>query len=143
MVEDDQGLWIAKFPQRSDKWNNAPVEAAMLALARRCWIRTPETRVERLGDESVLLVRRFDRDKVEGGYVRHRMVSALTVLDADDRVTDRSAWSYVLLADELRRWSERPAEDRTELFRRVVFNALICNLDDHPRNHALIAPGQA
>jgi serine/threonine-protein kinase HipA len=143
VVEDDRGLWIAKFPQKSDKWNNAPVEAAMLALASRCGIRTPETRVERLGDESVLLVRRFDRDKVQGGYVRHRMVSALTVLDADDRLTDRTAWSYVLLADELRRWSERPAADRTELFRRVVFNALISNLDDHPRNHALIAPGRA
>jgi len=142
VVEDAQGLWIAKFPQRSDKWNNAPVEAAMLALATRCGIRTPETRVEQIGDDSVLLVKRFDRSKVEGGYLRHRMVSALTVLDADDRVTDRTAWSYVLLADELRRWSGRAA-DRAELFRRVVFNALISNLDDHPRNHALIAPGQA
>jgi serine/threonine-protein kinase HipA len=143
VVEDEQGLWIAKFPQRSDKWNNAPVEAAMLALATRCGIRTPETRVERIGDDSVLLVKRFDRSKVEGGYLRHRMVSALTVLGADDRVTDRTAWSYVLLADELRRWSEGAAADRAELFRRVVFNALISNLDDHPRNHALIAPGQA
>jgi serine/threonine-protein kinase HipA len=143
VVEDDEGLWIAKFPQRNDKWNNAPVEAAMLALAGRCGIRTPETSVEPIGDESVLLVKRFDRDKVPGGYVRHRMVSALTVLDAADRVTDRTEWSYVLLADELRRWSERSAEDRAELFRRVVFNALISNLDDHPRNHALIAPGRA
>ena len=143
VVEDDEGMWVAKFPQRSDKWNNAPVEAAMLELAGRCGIRTPETRVERVGGESVLLVKRFDRDKVEEGYLRHRMVSALTVLDADDRVTDRTAWSYVLLSDELRRWSERPAADRAELFRRVVFNALISNLDDHPRNHALIAPGEA
>jgi serine/threonine-protein kinase HipA len=143
VVEDDEGLWIAKFPQKSDKWNNAPVEAAMLALARRCGIRTPDTRVERIGDESVLLVRRFDRAKVPEGYLRHRMVSALTVLDADDRVTDRTAWSYVLLADELRRWSEQPVADRAELFRRVVFNTLISNLDDHPRNHALIAPGKA
>jgi len=142
VVEDDQGLWIAKFPQRGDKWNNAPVEAAMLALAARCGIRTPETRVEPLAGESVLLVRRFDRERVERGYRRFRMVSALTVLDADDHVTDRRAWSYVLLADELRRWSERPAADRAELFRRVTFNALISNLDDHPRNHALIAPGR-
>lgn len=142
VVEDDRGLWIAKFPQRSDKWNNAPVEAAMLALAARCGIRTPEARVERIGGESVLLVKRFDRDRVERGYLRHRMVSTLTVLDADDRVTERTAWSYVLFADELRRWSERPEEDRAELFRRVAFNALISNLDDHPRNHALIAPGR-
>ncbi len=142
VVEDDDGLWIAKFPQRGDRWNNAPVEGGMLSLAARCGIRTPETRVEQIGDDSVLLVKRFDRDRVEGGYLRHRMVSALTVLDAEDRATERANWSYVLLADELRRWSERGTADRAELFRRVVFNALISNLDDHPRNHALIAPGR-
>ena len=142
VVEDDDGLWIAKFPQQSDRWNNAPVEGAMLSLAARCGIRTPETQIEQVGNESVLLVKRFDRKRVEGGYLRHRMVSALTVLGADDRVTERANWSYVLLADELRRWSVRATADRAELFRRVVFNALISNLDDHPRNHALIAPGR-
>jgi len=143
VVEDDEGLWVAKFPQRGDRWSNAPVEAAMLALAARCGIRVPETRVERVGEDAVLLVKRFDRERVEGGgYLRHRMVSALTVLDAEESATDRANWSYVALADELQRWSARPRQDRPELFRRVVFNALISNLDDHPRNHALIAPGQ-
>lgn len=142
VVEDDDGLWIAKFPQRGDRWNNAPVEGGMLSLAARCGIRTPERRVEQIGDDSVLLVKRFDRAPVEGGYLRSRMVSALTVLDAEDRATERANWSYVLLADELRRWSERGTVDRAELFRRVLFNALISNLDDHPRNHALIAPGR-
>ena len=142
VVQDEHGLWIAKFPQRSDRWNNAPVEGAMLALATRCGIRTPESRIERIGGDSVLLVKRFDRTPANGGYLRHRMVSALTVLDADDRVTERTNWSYLLLADELRRWSERASADRAELFRRVVFNALISNIDDHPRNHALIAPSK-
>jgi serine/threonine-protein kinase HipA len=147
VVEDDDGLWVAKFPQRGDRWSNAPVEAAMLGLASRCGIRVPETRVERVGDDSVLLVKRFDRERaggdvVEQSYLRHRMVSALTVLDAEDAPTDRRNWSYVLLADELQRWSARPRDDRAELFRRMVFNALICNVDDHPRNHALIAKGR-
>ncbi|HEY0020577.1 MAG TPA: type II toxin-antitoxin system HipA family toxin [Longimicrobium sp.] len=147
VVEDDDGLWIAKFPQRGDRWNNAPVESAMLSLASRCGIRVPATRVEQVGAESVLLVKRFDREAVnEGGawtgYLRYRMASALTVLNAEDAPTDRRNWSYVLLADELRRWSARPRDDRAELFRRMVFNALICNVDDHPRNHALIAPGR-
>jgi serine/threonine-protein kinase HipA len=118
------------------------VEAAMLALAERGGIRTPSRRVEELGGERVLLVKRFDRARVDGGYLRHRMVSALTVVGADDRVTERTNWSYLLLADELRRWSGRAAADRAELFRRVVFNAMISNLDDHPRNHAVIAPGR-
>lgn len=148
VVEDEAGLWIAKFPQRGDRWNNAPVEAAMLALAARCGIRVPETRVEQVGAESVLLVKRFDRERVtdergKAGYLRHRMVSALTVLDAEESPTDRAGWSYVLLADEIRRWTARSRLDRAELFRRVVFNALISNVDDHPRNHALIAPGRS
>jgi serine/threonine-protein kinase HipA len=147
VVEDDDGLWVAKFPQRGDRWNNAPVEAAMLSLASRCGIRVPETRVERVGDESILLVKRFDRERVgrggmERSYVRHRMISALTVLDAEDTPTDRRNWSYVQLADELQRTSARPRDDKAELFRRMVFNAMICNVDDHPRNHALVAPGR-
>lgn len=147
VVEDDDGLWIAKFPQRGDRWNNAAVESAMLSLASRCGIRVPETRVEQVGAESVLLVKRFDREAVQDdgarlGYLRHRMVSALTALDAEDTATDRRNWSYVLLADELQRWSARPRQDREELFRRMVLNALICNVDDHPRNHALIAPAR-
>jgi serine/threonine-protein kinase HipA len=138
-VEDDAGLWVAKFPARTDRWNNAAVEAGMLRLAARCGIRVPETRIERLGVESVLLLQRFDRQKVERGYHRHRMASALTLLDAEDSPTDRANWSYLLLADELQRWSSRPRDDKAELFRRVVFNALISNNDDHPRNHAVVA----
>ena len=46
---------------------------------------------------------------------------------------------YVLLAEELRRISARPQDDAPELFRRMCFNALISNTDDHPRNHAVIA----
>jgi serine/threonine-protein kinase HipA len=142
VVEDESGLWIAKFPTRGDRWNNAPVEAAMLKLASLCRIRVPETRIERIADKSILLVRRFDRARANGGYHRHRMVSALTVLDAEESAVDRRNWSYVLLADELQRWSAEPIGDKHELFRRVVFNGLISNTDDHPRNHALIAPGR-
>ena len=147
VVEDQDGLWVAKFPERADRWTNAVVEAGMLALARRCGIQAPPTRVQMVGSQAVLMVRRFDRDQAVPGagghsrYLRHRMVSALTVLDAEASSTDRRNWSYLLLADELRRWSRRPREDRQELFRRMVFNALVSNLDDHPRNHALIAPG--
>jgi serine/threonine-protein kinase HipA len=43
------------------------------------------------------------------------------------------------MAEELRRVGANPKEDAAELFRRMVFNALISNIDDHPRNHAVIA----
>ena len=142
VVEDREGLWIAKFPERTDRWSNAKVEHSMLALARECGIQTPHSRVVKVAKHDVLLVQRFDRKKTKGGYFRHRMVSALTLLGAEDTIADRSKWSYLHLADEIRRRSARPSEDLVELFRRVAFNALISNTDDHPRNHAMIAPGR-
>lgn len=147
VVEDDGALWVAKFPQRGDKWNNAVVEAAMLTLAAKCGIHVPPIRVEQVGERRVLLVQRFDRDAalIDGahaGYRRHRMVSAPTVLGADESVVDRTRWSYLLLAEQLMRWSHTADADREQLFRRVVYNVLVSNTDDHPRNHALIARDQ-
>ncbi len=141
VVEEGDSLWVAKFPSKADRWNNAAVEGAMLALARHCDIQVPPIRIEKLGGEKVLLVKRFDRERRKTGYVRHRVLSGLTILDAEESVTERSRWSYLLLADELQRRSERPREDKAEMFRRMVFNALISNADDHPRNHALVARG--
>lgn len=140
VVEDGDGLWVAKFPDRRDRWSNARVEGAMLALAAECGIRAAQHRIESVAGHDVLLVRRFDRVATPDGWLRHRMASGLTVLGADDTSTDRARWSYLLLADELRRRSARPQQDLEELFRRMTFNALISNTDDHPRNHALIAP---
>ena len=140
VVEDNEGLWLAKFPDKSDRWNNARVEGAMLSLAQECGLRVAKHRIDAVGGEDVLLVQRFDRTLTAEGYLRHRMVSGLTALGAEDSHGDRAKWSYLLLADELRRRSAQPAQDLEELFRRMVFNALISNTDDHPRNHALIAP---
>ena len=141
VVEDADGLWLAKFNRADDKWNMARVEHAMLALARACGLTSADSRIDVVGDKDVLLVKRFDREKVEGGYTRARMVSALTLLRADE--SQRERWSYVVLAEELRRISADPKRDATELFRRMAFNALISNTDDHPRNHAVIAPGRS
>ena len=139
VVQDDNALWIAKFNRPDDRWNNARVECAMLELARVCGIHTAEAKLETIGDRTALLVKRFDREHTVSGYRRARMLSALTLLRADDTPTDRSKWSYVTLAEELRRLSARPKEDALELFKRMCFNALISNGDDHPRNHAVIA----
>ena len=139
VVEDGDGLWIAKFNRQDDRWNNARVEHAMLILARQCGLNVADSKVTKVGDRDVLLVRRFDREKAEDGYARARMISALTLLRTEDSHRSRDRWSYVLLAEELRRASAEPGKDARELFRRMCFNALISNTDDHPRNHALIA----
>jgi serine/threonine-protein kinase HipA len=142
VVEDADGLWLAKFNRHDDQWNNARVEHAMLLLGRACGLHTADSRVVTVGEQDVLLVKRFDREKTDTGYTRARMISALTLLRAEDSHRSRDQWSYVLLVEELRRISAKPAIDAAELFRRMCFNALISNSDDHPRNHAVIAGGQ-
>ncbi len=139
VVEDQGALWIAKFNRPDDKWNHAKVERAMLELGRACDVHTAESKLAKIGDRDALLVKRFDRQKAKSGYRRARMLSALTLLRAEDTYTDREKWSYVLLVEELRRISAQPKIDAPELFRRMCFNALISNTDDHPRNHAVIA----
>jgi len=142
VVENDEGLWIAKFNRSDDRWNYARIEHAMLGLARACGLTTAESKIVSIGARDVLLIKRFDREKTEAGYQRARMVSALTLLKTDDSPQLRDKWSYVLLAEELRRVSAEAKKDATELFRRMCFNALISNTDDHPRNHAIIAKGR-
>jgi serine/threonine-protein kinase HipA len=141
VVEDDDGLWVAKFNRPDDKWNHARVEHAMLELARACGIQSAQSKVVAAGNRDILLVKRFDRERTPGGYLRARMISGLTMLRTEDTHQHRERWSYVLMAEELRRISANPKEDAAELFRRMVFNALISNTDDHPRNHAAIAKG--
>ncbi len=141
VVEDGEALWVAKFRQSSDRWNLPRVEHGLLRLARRCGLNPSESRVECVGDRDVLLVRRFDREWTGEGYLRHRMASALTLLRADESPTDRGRWSYLALADEIRRASASPRKDLRELFGRMCFNAAVSNLDDHPRNHAMLARG--
>lgn len=142
VVEDSDALWVAKFNRPDDPWNSARVEHAMLLLGRACGLETAESRVIEIGGRDVLLVKRFDREKTSEGYRRARMVSALTLLRAEDTHRSRDKWSYVVLAEELRRICAQPGENAAELFRRMCFNALISNIDDHPRNHAVIAPAQ-
>ena len=143
VVEDKHGLWLAKFNKPADRWNNARVEHAMLVLARQAGINAAESKLTTVGDRDVLMVKRFDRDRARRGYTRARMVSGVTLLRTDDNALSRGRWSYVLLAEELRRVTAEPQKNAQELFRRMVFNALISNIDDHPRNHAIVAKDTA
>ena len=142
VVQDEHGLWIAKFSRNDDRWNHPRVEHGMLTLARACGVDAADSRLESVAGRDVLLVRRFDRDRGDAGYRRHRMASALTLLRAGDGHGERDAWSYLLFADEIRRVSAAPDEDLRELFGRMCFNAAVSNLDDHPRNHAVLASGR-
>lgn len=139
VVEDDDSLWLAKFSAPQDRWSHPRVEHAFLRLAHACGLNVADSKLVTVGGKDVLMVRRFDREKTEHGYRRQRMVSALTLLKSEDIPAAKKDWSYLLLADEIRRASTSPEADLRELYKRMCFNAMVSNLDDHPRNHALLA----
>ena len=135
-IELDDSLWIAKFPARGDTVNYPRIEYAAMLLAGRCGITIPDLHLVTVGDKDVLLVKRFDRRKTTMGYQRFGFLSALSLMEWDER--DRTRWSYPALADRMRSAAlAQPAELR-ELFKRMIFNILCRNTDDHPRNHGFL-----
>jgi serine/threonine-protein kinase HipA len=128
--------WIAKFPAQGDDIDVPLVEAGTLTLAAECGIRVPEHRLERIGHIHALLVRRFDRP---GDGRRTHYLSAAAITDSPYG-TDQG--SYVALVEQLRLHGAQVANDLAELYRRLVFNILIDNSDDHVKNHGVLHVGQ-
>ena len=81
----------------------------------------------------MLLLRRFDR----AGAIRLPFLSAMSMLGARDGETR----SYLEIADALSQHGAAPKEDKRALWRRIVFNILISNTDDHMRNHGFLYGG--
>lgn len=128
--DKDQHLAIAKFPRHDDEIDVIRWEAVALTLAGRAGIVVPEWRLETVGKRSILLSRRFDRQHKQ----RIPFLSAMSVLGAKDN----ELHSYLEIADAIRQMSTVSKDDLTALWRRVVFNVLISNVDDHLRNHAFL-----
>lgn len=138
-VHLDGHHWIAKFSSTTDQYRVVRWEAATLTLARAAGIRVPKHRLEHVNARDVLLVERFDRQNAERGVHRHVMLSALTLLDLDD--TEGTLASYPDLSEVLLRHARDATADRREFFRRMVFNILVGNEDDHAKNHACFWDG--
>ena len=100
----------------------------------------PERRLTLVSRRPVLLVARFDRRLRSGTRERAHYLSGLTMLGRHER--DHGRGSYSELAHWLRRHGAAPRDDTLELFRRMVFNILVGNTDDHLRNHAVIDFGE-
>ncbi len=137
-VEWENALWIAKFSAKGDSLNFPRIEYATMTLAALCGIRIPDVRVISFGGRDVFVIRRFDRDKSGKGWLRHGFISALSLMQWDE--WDRVRWDYPSIADTMRRYTK--ADDIRQLFRRMVFNILVRNTDDHPRNHGFLIHGK-
>jgi len=133
LLRDGERHYLAKFSTSSDPLPVVGAEAACLVLARAVGIETPPSRVVSSLGRDVLLVERFDRPAPDA---RSMVVSALT-LSGLGEMTARYG-SYLDLLASLREHGTDAGED---LFRRVAFNIVVSNTDDHLRNHAAFWDG--
>ncbi len=130
LIQMDGQQWLVKFPE-DDEMDTPLVEHAAMTLARECGIDTAPTRALKLAIGHAAAVLRFDRD----GGSRLHAVSAHVALRAAGEEP-----GYPEFAQLLRRVAPAGhiAGQQAQLFRRMVFNILIDNTDDHEKNHALL-----
>jgi serine/threonine-protein kinase HipA len=128
--EMDGAQWVVKFSE-GEGFNTELVEHATMRLASQCGMDVAQTRALPLGRGHAVAVRRFDRS----GDQRSHVISANTVLRANGL-----PMGYPELAQSLRRIGRAEAirGQQKELFKRMVFNILMDNTDDHERNHAFV-----
>lgn len=141
-LQDNGRLFLVKMQARSDTEFLPHKEFVVMSMAGACGVRTPPVRIESVGEHTVYLCERFDRAGDPRKPSRSLYASAHTVLRLGlDAVKGDPKRSYLGLADEMRLWcqgSPRLEADLQELWRRMAFNALVGNADDHPRNHGLL-----
>ena len=135
LLQTDAGACVIKFSELDDAVDTPLVEHATMTLAAKAGIRVAATGVlpipARHGKaRHALTIERFDR---LGDYRLH-CLSARTVLRAARLPESYSALATVLL--RLGHPDQQTAQ-REELFKRMVFNILVDNTDDHERNHSL------
>jgi serine/threonine-protein kinase HipA len=128
-------LSIAKFPEDTDAYSIETWEEIALRLARRAGVATPHHELIEVAGKAVLLSRRFDRS----GAARIPFLSAMAMIGAKDG----ERGSYPELVDALAEHGAQGKTDAQALYRRVVFNVLISNVDDHLRNHGFLWIGNA
>lgn len=126
-IEDKGKLYIAKFGSVNDLYSVILWEAVMLELAKCAKIHTANYKIIKANQKPVILVERFDRN----GDARIPFMSAMTLLKVSEK-QDAEYKSYIDIAKEL------DSNNKIEMFRRMLFNALFGNTDDHLRNHALL-----
>ena len=132
-VLKDNGLYIVKFPSIKDEYRQiSRSEKTMLDVANIAKISVCQSELFETAKDTALLVKRFDRSA--GKRIPYK--SAMTLLGVRDG-EESSDMSYCDLASAL------DSKNKKELFRRMVFNGLFGNTDDHLRNHGVLYDGKS
>jgi len=127
LLDSDGALSLGKLPSIADERAVTKAEVLALTLASSAGIEAAIARVVTLGKQPVAVIRRFDRH-ANGGRIPY--MSGATLLQAR-RDEDRS---YTELLDAMRIVCDDYVADAQQLYRRIVFNHLINNVDDHLQN---------
>lgn len=141
LIEDDGQKYIAKFSSRTDVSDVVKAEFVAMQLATHVGLNVASTRLVSAAGKDVLLIERFDRQRVLKGWLRKPMVSALTLFGLDEMMARYA--SYQDLTEIIRHRFTAPRATLHELFGRLVFNILSGNTDDHARNHAAFWDGHS
>jgi len=139
-VTDEKGnLWIAKFPSAKDEKDAGAWEMVLNQLAANCGIQVPDAKIQQFSSKQhTFLTKRFDRIQQQ----RIHFASAMTLLGLQDGVDYKDGISYLNLAEFIIKQSASAKEDLEQLWRRILFNILVSNTDDHLRNHGFILTNQ-
>ncbi len=137
-VLDTKGnLWIAKFPSKSDSKDIGGWEMVANELATNAGINVAKAKIQNFSNRhNTFLTQRFDRTP-KGERIHY--ASAMTLLGYTDGTSFQDGVSYIELAEFIARHGAYVERDLEELWRRIVFNVIISNTDDHLRNHGFIS----
>ena len=130
VIDNEGRLAIAKFPKNDDDRSIPHGEVLAMKLAAAAGIDVAATTLLDVAGRPVSLITRFDRHQGR----RIPFISAMTLLGLSDG--DEAA--YTDIAEVIRMYSSEPTKDLHELWRRIVFNVMVSNLDDHLRNHGFL-----
>lgn len=135
ILDMDGHPWIAKFPSKNDTVNKGAWEYLAYLLAINAGIEMAESRLEHVaGKYDTFFTKRFDRDKQE----RIHFASAMTMTGRSEELIWDKTPSYLDIVEFIQFSGTHVDEDLHQLWRRIVFNILISNTDDHLRNHGFV-----
>lgn len=128
LIKISNQFWIVKFQSRFDIKNCGKIEYEYSLACKKCKIDMPETK---LIQDQYFAVKRFDRL----GNKKIHMISAAALLEADFK---SPCADYLDLFKLTKIITRDNAYDIEQLYRRMCFNVLAHNLDDHLKNFSFI-----
>jgi len=136
VLDNEKGLWIAKFPSKNDNKDVGGWEMVVNDLAKSAGINVAESKIQRFSSKHhTYLTKRFDRTS---GGERIHYASAMTMLGYNVGNKYSEGASYIEIADFLTNNGANIDNDLEELWKRIVLNIFVSNTDDHLRNHGFL-----